>query len=350
MVRSYIRYGNADYMGIDYQRLEIDSTVNFLGEDCLYTSTGLNNGWSLINLIPIQNINQSSSMISRKLFFSFLFAFAAYFLFLILISNSISDRLNRLNKKMSAVGLTDTKIEDHFYITEIAALNAQFNHMSNRILELMEEVKKEQIYINKTKMDLLKAQINPHFLYNTLDAINWMAMDIDAGNISEMTTNLANMFRYSLNNGNEMTLLSNELAHLHTYLNIQKYRYNGRFEYAESIDAALLACQTLNVILQPLVENSLIHGLRDTEDTILIEIYIYRRDDTVYMLVEDNGKGCDAAFMNDYLSAAQSSTKGYGVKNIHQRIRLRFGEAYGVRYLETLTGTKVKIKIPYMEG
>lgn len=343
-------YNNPDYMQINEKKLNNDSTVSFLNEDYLYTSTKLSNGWSLVNLIPIKNINNSSSAISQKLFFSFLITFAVYLLFLIIISNSISDRLNRLNKKMSTVGLMNTKIEDHFYITEIATLNTQFNQMSNRIIELMDEVKKEQIFINKTKMDLLQAQINPHFLYNTLDAINWMAMDIDAYNISEMTTNLANMFRYSLNNGNEMTLLSNELAHLHTYINIQKYRYNDRLKYSESIETELFSCRTLNIMLQPLVENSLVHGLRDIEDHISIKISVYRREEAVYMLVADDGKGCDAAFMNDYLSSPQNSTTGYGVKNIHHRIQLHFGEKYGVCYLQALTGTKVQIKIPYMEG
>lgn len=321
--------------------------VDYKSQAFLPMKATLTNGWTMVNLIPSDKLNQSTIIIIQRAFLGFLLAFILYFICIYIISRSVSHNLKKLNRKMSSVGIEPYVFKGTSHISEIAMLNGQFNDMSNRIDDLLIAVKNEQKEMDKVQLELLRAQINPHFLYNTLDAINWMAIEQNADDISAMTSNLAAMFRYGLNHGLETTMIGSEIIHIEKYIEIQKCRYDNRFSFNKTVDESLLTQSTLNIILQPFIENSLLHGFRNSQDTISIKFTLEKREALIVFRILDDGVGCNPDFMNDYLSASQITSKGYGVKNVHKRIKLHFGNDYGVHYLCSDIGTLVEITIPY---
>ena len=322
------------------------SHLEFQEQPYLSVSEQLSNGWQLVDLIPTIGIHTSTNSILRQLLIALVIALGIYFICILFISHYVSKNLQLLCRKMSSSKNWHQALPGPLFLKEINQLNTQFGLMIDKLDRMLLRVKQEQQQIDRMELDLLQARINPHFLYNTLDAINWMAIEQGADDISEMSSDLAAMFRYALNNGSDITTLQRELAHLEKYLNIQRYRYDGRFTFALQVDEALYPQPFLNTILQPIVENCLLHGLRNSKDTIDISLSIVLKEEVFHILICDNGAGCDAALLNDYLASSQKSTKGYGVKNIHQRIQLRFGAEYGVHYHETQIGTTVEITMP----
>ncbi len=314
--------------------------------DSIILEDELANGWSIFNYVPSTEIDRSSTRILQYVLIGTVSAFMICFVFLNLISNYISKSLLKLNRKMAVVGVSPYTFDDRHLIREVSQLNDQFNEMEQRLTELMRQIREEQKEIDKAHVEILQAQINPHFLYNTLDAINWMAIERNADDISNMTSNLANLFRYGLNGGKESTIIENELAHLDAYLIIQKHRFNNRFTFNKEVDEEILHCNTLNIILQPIVENCFVHGFRDMKDHLNITLEVRQREDDIVFIVTDDGKGCDAGVLNKYLSDNTSGSGGYGTKNIHRRLALHFGKDYGVRYVERDSGTRVMINIP----
>lgn len=330
----------------DCSDLSSTSHLNYNRNSYLAVPVTLSNGWKLIDLIPTFDIRQSANHILQQVILVLCVTTFFYLICMVLISHYVTKNLALLCQKMTSPATWRQKLPSTFYITEISTLNTQFNKMLDQLDSMLEEVKKEQHRLDKMEIDLLQARINPHFLYNTLDAINWMAIDRGADDISEMTSDLAAMFRYGLNHGSDITTLANEMTHLEKYLNIQRYRFSNRFHFYAEVDHSLYTQPFLNIILQPFVENSLLHGLRSAKDTIDIHLTIKLTDGVFHIWICDNGAGCDAALLNDYLASAQKSTKGYGIKNIHQRIQLHFGDGYGVCYHETTVGTQVEVTMP----
>lgn len=326
------------------------SHIQYHGQPYLSVEGTLANGWTVVDLIPTSDIYSATDHILRQLLMALCIAFGLYFLCILFISHYVTKSLQQLCKRISSEENWYQTAPAPFYLTEIAQLNHQFDNMIQKLGGMLDRVKQEQKQLDKMEIDLLQARINPHFLYNTLDAINWMAIDRGDDDISAMSSDLAAMFRYALNNGSEITTVKNELAHLEKYLNIQRYRYCDRFRFTQDVSPDLYGYAFLNIILQPLVENSLLHGLRAAKDTIDIHLSITLQEGIFHVRIEDNGAGCDASLLNDYLASSQKSTKGYGVKNIHQRIQLRFGPDYGVHYCETSVGTIVEITMPCIEN
>lgn len=314
-------------------------------------SAVLSNNWKVSNLIPINNINESSANVASKLFFGFILTLVPILIMVIFIVRYFKKHMDKLVKRMSSHRNYKDIVVVTSYIDEINILNTEFDSMCHDMDKLFHEVISEQKEKDRAKYKLLQSQINPHFLYNTLDAINWMALDIEAFSISEMTSNLANLFRYGLNQGNELSDIKNELLHVQAYTEIQKYRFDNRFSFTKDIDETILHLKTINIILQPLVENCLMHAFRSDSDHIDIKIEAFiLNQKTVEIIISDNGKGADYNFLNDYLDSPSTTTKGYGVKNIHERIRLYFSNEYGISYLESTIGTKVSVKIPYIKN
>ncbi len=323
--------------------------VTFENKTYLLMHTILTNGWSMVDLIPMEKIDRSTTALLKQMILGFLLAFLLYFVCIYFISNIMGKDLSSLTMKMATVGILPHTKMKRSRIKEIAMLNQQFDDMTIRLDELMDTVKEEQREIDRGQLELLRAQINPHFLYNTLDAINWMALEHGADDISGMVSSLATMFRFSLNLGADTTLIANEITYLEKYLDIQRYRYNNRFIFKKSIDESLQQHPVLCIVLQPFVENALLHGLRNTRDTIQILLTVVRRDDTIVFTVADDGSGCDPIAINETLILPQANTKSYGIYNIHRRICLRYGSEYGVRYLPVNVGTTVEIIIPMEE-
>lgn len=335
----------------NYNAVSSTVTSSQIGEmNYLSSSQTLSNGWTLTDFIPTTHIEMSISRISQQIILSLGLIFCMYFCCIVIISHYLSSNFHQLYSRMSSMKEWKQKPLGPIRLKEVDELSYQFNKMIKRIDELLHDVKQEQQQLSRMELELLQARINPHFLYNTLDAINWIAIERGVDEISEMSSDLATMFRCALNNGSEIATLSNELSHLNTYLNIQKYRFSNRFTFTSNVDPQLKNKYILNIVLQPFAENSLLHGLRSAQDTIDISLSITAENDVYHIVFTDNGAGCDADLLNDYLASTCKSTKGYGIKNIHQRIQLHFGQEYGVHYHPVLVGTQVEITLPVMES
>lgn len=197
------------------------------------------------------------------------------------------------------------------------------------------------------ELKALQAQINPHFLYNTLDAVNWLAKMKNQDDISNMITNLSRFFRNILNNGRDVVTIEEELNHSRAYIEIERFRYKNRFDVSFNLDIRLLKCLTLKLILQPFIENALVHGFKESNCRGRIVVQLFSVGDTVYFEVIDNGQGMDQACIDAVLTEKK---EGYGIANVDERIKLQYGEQYGVSINSKKgEGTVVTIKIPKVE-
>ncbi|MGL5765817.1 MAG: sensor histidine kinase, partial [Sarcina sp.] len=202
--------------------------------------------------------------------------------------------------------------------------------------------------------DILQAQINPHFLYNTLDSVIWMVECDKNKEAIVMTSALAKLFRISLNKGENLLLLSDEIKHIESYLTIQKIRYKDRFDVEINIGEGLENLQTLKLIIQPIVENSIYHGLESLYDEGEIKIDIFREDLFLFIIIQDNGLGIKSENLETILKKKRnfkSTGSGVGLRNVNERIKLYFGDEYGLTIKSELdVGTEVIIKLPIIEA
>jgi len=208
---------------------------------------------------------------------------------------------------------------------EIGSLLQSFNRMARRLNELHKEVYVAQVKEKEAELIALETQINPHFLYNTLDTIYWTSKLEGSTDAAEMVKALASLFRIVLSSGNEIIPLKKELEHLGYYVEIQKIRFGDRLHFHLSVDQNLEEPQVLKLILQPLVENAIIHGLEKTNGIlhIKVEVFINSRNELVYS-VKDDGPG--------FVSEVQEQTKrGFGLSNVDERLKLAYGETYGIQ-------------------
>jgi len=197
----------------------------------------------------------------------------------------------------------------------------------------------------KAELAVLQAQINPHFLYNTLESINWMALSAKQKNISRMVLLLSNFMRLSLNKGKNVYTIRKEVEHLRTYIEIQQIRHKNKFQVIEDIDENILDYYTIKLILQPIIENCIVHGFKNTMQTGTIEIYGGFDGEDILFTIRDNGCGMDDNTLKCIFD--KSDSKGYGIKNVNERIKLYFGEKYGLEIESSPgKGTTVKIRIP----
>ncbi len=214
-----------------------------------------------------------------------------------------------------------------------------------------EQVKKEQKQLRKAEFELLQAQINPHFLYNTLDAIVWSA---EAGNqkqVVNMVGSLSDFFRSSLNKGKELVSIKEELVHVKSYLEIQQIRYQDILCYEINVPESLNKYQIPKITIQPIAENALYHGIKNKRGGGKITIEGYENEDTVIIEVKDNGIGIDEKRLLEIKESLESSDNNsntiYGIYNVNERIRLNYGEQYGLKICSIYgEGTTVKILIP----
>jgi two-component system sensor histidine kinase YesM len=331
---------------------KMHQTVKINGEKYLVISTTPNTfGWKIVQFIPYAEIDEGISIILRTIIYIGLicFSFAVFFLFR--FSKSIIKPIKELVQQMGVVGsgTFDVSIKDG-YISEIEELNNGFEKMTLQIKQLLTEIDVEHQRMRQAELSALQSQINPHFLYNTLDSINWMAINIRAYDISKMVSDLGQLFRLSLNKGKDMTLIKNEIEHLRCYMRIQAYRYNNKFTFIEQYDPEIFQYQTVKLILQPLVENCLIHGFCKTKGEGEIKIEGRFSGNDIIFVISDNGSGLDSKSMNECLKENKSDSKGgCGIKNVNARIKIRFGQEYGLTYLTVERGTSVQIKIPQIQ-
>lgn len=230
---------------------------------------------------------------------------------------------------------------------EIGSLVRSFGNMLAKIKRLIHEVYESKLAQKKYEMTALQAQINPHFLYNSLSLINWKAIEAGQQDISKLTLALSTFYRTSLNRGSNILTIEKELENMKSYLEIQKFMHEDEFDVIMDIDDDILQYNTLNLMLQPLVENAIEHGVSLKEDGRGYIKIIGRKDESkgqIYLIVEDNGIGIEPELLESIL---EFKTRGYGVRNVNQRIKLYYGEEYSLRIESTVgEGTKCTVCIP----
>lgn len=240
-------------------------------------------------------------------------------------------------------------------IDEIGDLAKSTEHMSERIGELMTTVKKNEENLREAEFKALQAQINPHFLYNTLDSIKWMANSGDAKKTAEMISSLTTFFRISLSKGRDFISIKEETEHARSYLDIQKIRYEDQFDYLINIPDEIKECIVPKLILQPLLENALYHGIKETNRKCMLLIQAIADSRHIQLEVIDNGVGMDARTVKFLRSAllhdGNNPTDSYGIVNVNDRIQSFTSKEYGVSIeSEPGKGTSVKILLPRQKG
>lgn len=233
---------------------------------------------------------------------------------------------------------------------EIQVLTNSFNDMTGEIQYLIENIKKEQKNLRDTELRLLQAQINPHFLYNTLDAIVWMAEGGQDAEVVSMVTALSEFFRTTLSEGKDYITIREEESHIRSYLEIQEFRYADILEYEINIDPQLYNYGILKLTLQPLVENALYHGIKNKRGKGKITVRGYAQGGDIIFEVRDNGIGMDEeelSRLNRTLKGEESHDRGFGLGNVNERIRLNYGSEYGITFHSVKgEGTVATVRIP----
>ena len=283
-------------------------------------------------------------------------AFVAVLLLIVFISHyiplSISRPITELVEVTQQVSQGNLQVRSHVNTgVEAKQLSESLNTMIDKINELLEQVKKEQIRIRKAEFELLQAQINPHFLYNTLDTIIWLAESDEQKQVVHMVESLSDFFRTSLNQGKDIISIKEEIQHVRSYLEIQQMRYQDILEYEIDVPEEFYQNTIPKITVQPLVENALYHGIKNKRGKGKITVRGYREDSFFILEVRDNGIGMQTERLvqvrNALLYKQLAESKVYGLYNVNERIRLNCGEEYGLRISSTYQeGTTVKILLP----
>ena len=230
---------------------------------------------------------------------------------------------------------------------EVQELSDSFEHMVLRIQELMTTVREEEINLRKTELKALQAQIIPHFLYNTLDSIAWMCEQGRNADAVRMVHALARLFRISISRGHELIPIAKEIEHAESYLQIQMYRYKNQFTYDFDVDPDCLGYYCNKITLQPIIENSINHGLDLMVDEGRIDVLVRQDGDDIVFSVRDNGVGMSEEQIEAIMQHGPTDRTGIGIKNVNDRLKIYFGKSYGLHITsEPDIGTCVEIRMP----
>ena len=265
------------------------------------------------------------------------------------ISRGITGPIQALSQKAERFGANDfTSAPVETNITEIRTLDRNFDKMADRIGTLMEKQQQDQQSLHRAELELLQAQINPHFLYNTLDSIAILAETDRKEDVIDMVTSLSTFFRNSLNRGEDIITLRAELNQAKSYLEIQQIRYSDILTWSIDVPEIILGRPVPKLILQPLIENALYHGIKNRRGRGKISVTGGQTETEIILKVTDNGAGMTAEQLSQLQSGIyEEHHSGLGLKNVHQRIRLYCGEPYGLSFESApLEGTTVTVTLP----
>lgn len=336
------------------ERENISYIENYNGEKAVVSVQ--TEKYTVWRVVGISYYNEMAATKKDVYYFFLIILFISIFI-VISVSSLMSARISHPIKKLDRLMKRVEKGEFNIYADlngeyEVKQLAKTFNMMIRRIRELMNQIIKEQEEKRKSELKALQAQINPHFLYNTLDSIVWMAENNDNKGTITMVTALANLFRISISRGEELISIKDEIEHARSYLIIQKIRYEDKFDYSIEADPEVLKYKSLKIILQPIIENAIYHGIKKMVDKGSIKITANIIDNKICLQVIDNGVGMPPEKVK-YILQKESKKKGHsgiGVKNVHERIQLYFGKSFGLEFQSELDeGTCVRVWLPMNE-
>jgi two-component system sensor histidine kinase YesM len=316
-----------------------------------YTIVGENtiSGWKVWFYKPNQVINASVVSLVVAILIVMVVCIVFSLIGASVFSKIMVTDIEKLTKNMEAVEQGNMEIMvTSDSADEVGNLIRGFGNMINRINQLINEVYVGKISQKESEMRALQAQINPHFLYNSLSLINWKALETNQTDISRLTLLLSTFYRTALNRGKNVLSIRDEISNMNSYLEIQLMMHENSFSVVRDIDEDILEFQTLNLILQPLIENAIDHGIDMKEEgNGVITIGGHKDGNHILLSVEDNGVGMDEETAKSILS---KESKGYGVRNVNERIMLYYGEAYHLTVESKLgEGTKITVRIPQIK-
>ena len=312
-------------------------------EDTVLTGTGNNGklysisrsdktGWTVVDCTNVRELLSKSRQAQSIYVLTAVVLVIVALLFSRFMARSITLPIQKLRDSMKKVQEGDFSVSDVVVDSrnEIGSLTKSFDVMTRRIQELMEQNVHEQEQKRKSELKALQSQINPHFLYNTLDSIIWMAEGKKNEEVVLMTASLARLLRQSISNEDEVVPIANEVEYARGYLTIQKMRYKDKLEFQIDVDPSILHIPLIKLVLQPIVENAVIHGVRDMDDGY-IKIWAEADAGDLRLFVQDNGRGMEKP-QDGPLGFGVSGRPGehLGMFNVDSILRLHFGDAYGL--------------------
>lgn len=346
------KFNYKDYGGRSFDASEGYFEYLSTGKDCLVTYYTIDSlGWKVLNIVPTKELLKENMATQGAILAAMLISFSICLVLAILFSKKILRRIKLLNKMMVKLEHEDFEV----FIEpkgndEVTLLSRSFNKMAAKLKELIQKVYSVQLKQREAELRALQAQINPHFLYNTLDNIYWMGRMEKAFETCTLVEALSKLFRLSLNSGNEITTVRSEIEHVKNYIVIQQARYRNMINFTLDIDPEVLDCVTLKLVLQPLIENSIVHGIEQKGETGQIDIVIKHEYENLIFIVSDNGYGVDLDEIRKLLNESSSNNKGLAIKNVNDRIKLYFGENYGLEFFNRKSGTTVIVIQPFSRG
>jgi len=309
-------------------------------------------GWKIVSVSPIEDIVSGASDFRAFAIFIMLFAIFSLISINMYVSSRIANPIMELEKAVKEFenGVENLNIPETGS-QEVQHLAKAIKLMISQMNILMDNIVKEQEEKRKSELNALQSQINPHFLYNTLDSIVWMIENENYSGAITMVTSLARFFRISISKGRNIITVKDELEHARNYLTIQSIRYKNKFDYEIEAQEEALDLQCIKLIVQPLIENAIYHGMEymDGDGNILVKAYLEEKD--LYIDIIDNGLGMPQELAEELLVRKEkhNSKKGSGIglKNVHERIQLYFGKEYGLKiFSEPDEGTIIRIHMP----
>lgn len=331
------------------------------GKDSIWTMNGQEvysvkdsssvTGWTVYEILPYSAILDSVKPIRNVMFILSGCCIVLVILCSLFVANSVSSPIRRLQRTMRQVEEGNTALRSDIQNnSEIGQLSHTFNQLLNRIEQLLTTIKGIEIKKREAQLDALKSQINPHFLYNTLESIRIMAIIEDKNDIARAIEALSDLFRYAIRGHSDIIDVEQELIYIKNYILLQKIRFEDRLQAKYDIDEALLKYKMIKLTVQPLVENAIIHGFGGSSDEGIIRICVKKQGEELHISVEDNGEGITPKKLLDISQQLTSGAEigaGIGLHNIHQRIVMYFGKEYGLSLTSIPgKGTKAVIRIP----
>ena len=347
-----------------YNELQTEniSLIMDTDEDTVLTGTGNDGklysisrsektGWTVVDCTNVKELLSKSRQAQSVYVLTAIILVIVALLFSRFMARSITLPIQKLRDSMKKVQEGDFSVSDVVVDSknEIGSLTKSFDVMTHRIHELMEQNVHEQEEKRKSELKALQSQINPHFLYNTLDSIIWMAEGKKNEEVVLMTASLARLLRQSISNEDEVVPIANEVEYARGYLTIQKLRYKDKLEFQIEVDSSILYIPLIKLVLQPIIENAIYHGLKYKESKGLLIVKGFMKDGNAVLQVIDDGVGMDEETLAHIYDKHKVNyhSNGVGVYNVQKRLKLYYGEDYGITYTSELgKGTTATITIP----
>ena len=308
-------------------------------------------GWTVVDCTNVKELLSKSRQAQSVYVLTAIILVIVALLFSRFMARSITLPIQKLRDSMKKVQEGDFSVSDVVVDSknEIGSLTKSFDVMTHRIHELMEQNVHEQEEKRKSELKALQSQINPHFLYNTLDSIIWMAEGKKNEEVVLMTASLARLLRQSISNEDEVVPIANEVEYARGYLTIQKMRYKDKLEFQIEVDSSILYIPLIKLVLQPIIENAIYHGLKYKESKGLLIVKGFMKDGNAVLQVIDDGVGMDEETLAHIYDKHKVNyhSNGVGVYHVQKRLKLYYGEDYGITYTSELgKGTTATITIP----